>query len=179
MKIIRNIRNFVLLSVLAGLSGCQQEYHPPLPTVPSVDLRRFMGDWYEIALLPNQFQSMCVADTKARYRQDGDRVRVKNSCRKSDGTMADVSGIAKVVEGSRNAKLRVSFFRPFYGDYWVLALDPEYRWVLVGEPSRKYGWVLSRQPVLEDALLQNILDTAVSLGYERSTFLPSPHSHQR
>jgi len=73
------------------------------------------GEWYEIALLPNRFQSMCVADTQASYRLDGDVVRVRNRCRNADGAIEEAVGIAKTVEGSRNAKLRVSFFRPFYG----------------------------------------------------------------
>jgi apolipoprotein D and lipocalin family protein len=84
-----------------------------------------------------------------------------------------------VVEGSRNTKLRVSFFRPFYGDYWILALDPDYRWVLVGEPSRQYGWVLSRTSTLEDDVLQDILDRAQSLGYARAAFHASPRARQR
>ena len=79
-----------------------------------------------------------------------------------------------MVEESRNAKLRVSFFRPFYGDYWILALDQDYRWVLIGEPSRKYGWVLSRTPNLDDASLQIALDKAATLGFDRSAFRRTP-----
>ena len=97
----------------------------PLPTVPSVDLARYAGAWYEIALLPNRFQKQCVADTQARYQLDGDRVAVLNRCRLADGRVDDIKGRAKVVDGSGNAKLRVSFFWPFYGDYWVLALDAD------------------------------------------------------
>lgn len=95
------------------------------------------------------------------------------------GSLAQATGIARVVEGSRNAKLRVSFFRPVYGDYWILALDPDYRWVLVGEPGRQYGWVLSRTPTLEDGVLQEILERAQSLGYARAAFHASPRVPQR
>jgi len=160
--------------LFAGLAGCTLGPAVPLPTVESVDLARYMGEWYEIALLPNRFQSMCVADTQASYRLDGDVVRVRNRCRKEDGGIEEANGIAKVVEGSRNAKLRVSFFRPFYGDYWILALDPDYRWVLIGEPSRGYGWVLSRTPNLDDASLQIALDKAAALGFDRSAFRRTP-----
>jgi apolipoprotein D and lipocalin family protein len=153
-----------------GLASCTLRPTVPLATVESVDLARYMGDWYEIALLPNRFQSMCVADTQASYRLDGDVVRVRNRCRNAGGAIEQADGIAKVVEGSRNAKLRVSFFRPFYGDYWILALDPDYRWVLIGEPSRRYGWVLSRTPNLDDALLQIALDKAAALGFDRTAF---------
>jgi len=160
--------------LFAGFAGCALRPTTPLPTVESVDLARYMGEWYEIALLPNRFQSMCVADTQASYRLDGDVVRVRNRCRKADGAIEEADGIAKVVEESRNAKLRVSFFRPFYGDYWILALDQDYRWVLIGEPSRAYGWVLSRTPSLDDASLQMALDKAATLGFDRSAFRRTP-----
>jgi apolipoprotein D and lipocalin family protein len=160
--------------LFAGFAGCTLRPTIPLPTVESVDLARYMGEWYEIALLPNRFQSMCVADTQASYRLDGDNVHVRNRCRKADGGIEEANGIAKVVEGSRNAKLRVSFFRPFYGDYWILALDQDYRWVLIGEPSRTYGWVLSRAPNLDDTSLQIALDKAAALGFDREAFRRTP-----
>jgi len=160
--------------LFVGFAGCALRPTISLPTVESVDLARYMGEWYEIALLPNRFQSMCVADTQASYRLDGDVVRVRNRCRKADGAIEEADGIAKVVEESRNAKLRVSFFRPFYGDYWILALDQDYRWVLIGEPSRRYGWVLSRTPNLDDASLQIALDKAATLGFDRSAFRRTP-----
>jgi len=80
------------------------------------------------------------------------------------------------VDGSNNAKLRVSFFRPFYGNYWVLALDPQYRWVLIGEPGREYGWILSRTPTLDKATLDSILNRAVALGYDRAAFRLTPQT---
>ena len=160
--------------LFAGFAGCTLRPTTPLPTVESVDLARYMGEWYEIALLPNRFQSMCVADTQATYRLDGDVVRVRNRCRKADGAIEEADGIAKVVEGSRNAKLRVSFFRPLYGDYWILALDQDYRWVLIGEPSRRYGWVLSQTPNLDDTSLQIALDKAATLGFDRAAFRRTP-----
>jgi apolipoprotein D and lipocalin family protein len=168
------LRFSLLTLLLTGFAGCAIAPTVPLPTVDSVDLARYMGEWYEIALLPNRFQAMCVADTQARYRLEGDVVRVRNRCRKADGGIEEANGIAKVVEGSRNAKLRVSFFRPFYGDYWILALDPNYRWVLIGEPSRAYGWILSRTPSLDEASLQAALDKAASLGYDPTAFRRTP-----
>jgi apolipoprotein D and lipocalin family protein len=176
MILFTRICRFAVALLFAGLAGCTLGPPVPLPTAESVDLARYMGEWYEIALLPNSFQSMCVADTQASYRLDGDVVRVRNRCRKADGGIEEANGLAKVVEGSRNAKLRVSFFRPFYGDYWILALDPNYRWVLIGEPSRKYGWVLSRTPALDDALLQIALDKAAALGFDRATFRRTPQN---
>ena len=98
-----------------------------------------------------------------------------NRCRGADGKVEVARGVAKIVEGSNNAKLRVSFFRPFYGDYWVLSLDPEYQWVLVGDPTRQYGWVLSRDANLSDVIFSQILERAVSLGYDRTQFERSVH----
>ena len=167
---------FALLAPAILLAACSSQPSTPLATVASVDLARYSGAWYEIALLPNEFQSMCVADTQARYRRDGDVIRVTNRCRNSDGSIAEVNGIAKIVAGSGNAKLRVSFFRPFYGDYWILALDPDYKWVLVGEPRRKYGWILSRMPQLDERSLQLALDKASTLGYMPTAFRLTPQT---
>jgi apolipoprotein D and lipocalin family protein len=101
-------------------------------------------------------------------------LKVQNQCLDAKGKTTEAIGIAKIVEGSNNAKLRVSFFRPFYGNYWVLALDPDYKWVLVGEPKRTFGWVLARDNKLDVATLNQILDRAVSLGYDRAAFKMSP-----
>jgi apolipoprotein D and lipocalin family protein len=176
----RNSRMTVLpvlsaLFAVALVAACTTPA-PPLPTVQSVDLGRYYGTWYEIVHLPNRFQSMCVSDTQATYRPDGGVVSVVNQCRTVEGTFEQANGLAKVVEGSHGAKLRVSFFRPFYGDYWILELDPDYRWVLIGEPGRQYAWVLARQPQLEDATLQRLLARASALGFDRQAFVRTPHT---
>ena len=123
-----------LAMVLA--SSCAMADDPPLPTVSTVDLSRYVGSWYEIALLPNRFERQCVSDTQAHYTAKDGGIQVLNRCRKADGQIDEAKGRAKIVEGSGNAKLRVSFFWPFYGDYWVLALDDDYTEVLVGTPNR-------------------------------------------
>jgi len=166
-----------LVSIAASLIlGACTTSHPPLPTVSAVDLNRYVGTWYEIARLPNWFQNKCVADTRATYAIEDARVSVLNECRTAAGVFEQAKGIAQVVEDSRGAKLRVSFFRPFYGDYWILALDPDYRWVLVGEPGRKYAWILARSPQLDDATLEALLARAAALGFDRRAFLFTPHT---
>jgi apolipoprotein D and lipocalin family protein len=142
--------------------------------VARVDLERYMGRWYEAARLPNAFQAVCAADTQAEYRLDGQTVRVRNACRREDGSVAEALGVARVVADSGNAKLRVSFFRPFYGDYWILALEENYRWVLVGEPRRRYAWVLARHADLAAAELEAALARASDLGFDRAAFQPTP-----
>jgi len=168
-------RYLVATAAAALLAGCTT-HHPPLPTVHAVDLKRYSGTWYEIARLPNSFQSMCASDTQATYQPDGKAVAVLNRCRTANGKLEQARGIAKVVAGSQGAKLRVSFFRPFYGDYWILELDPGYRWVLVGEPGRKYAWILAREPKLDGATQEALLTRAAELGFNRQAFLKTPHT---
>jgi apolipoprotein D and lipocalin family protein len=165
-----------LIALICCLGGCADRAVAPLPTVAAVDLPRYMGTWFEIARLPNRFQAVCTGDTQAQYRLDGDVVRVINRCRKEDGTVTQAQGRALPVAGSGNTKLRVSFFRPFYGDYWILALDPDYRWVLVGEPKRRYAWILSRTPLLEEATIAALLDQAAGFGFDRMAFQRTPQT---
>jgi len=170
------MRSFFLLAALAMSAATAGAAPQPLPTVASVDLTRYAGAWYEIALLPNRFQRQCVSDTQARYVLDGERVQVINRCRQADGEIETAKGRAKSVEGSGNAKLLVSFFWPFYGDYWVLDLDEDYQRVLIGTPSRDYAWVLSRTPQLDEAQLQRLLDKAASLGFDKAAFKRTPQT---
>ena len=174
---LTHLMTCVALIAAASLMGCgSPPPATPLPTVAAVDLDRYTGAWYEIALVPNRFQAQCVADTQARYRIQGDDLEVFNRCRQSDGSVTDATGVAKVVPNSGGAKLRVSFFRPFYGDYWVLALPSDYRWVLVGEPTRRYGWLLSRTPQMAPADQEAAMTQAESLGYSRSAFRLTPQT---
>jgi apolipoprotein D and lipocalin family protein len=165
------------------VAACSTTPQAPMATVQSVDLNRYLGNWYQVSMIPNSFQKMCVADTQANYALadtwTGDSIRVTNRCRTADGSIETAQGVAKVVEGSNNAKLKVAFFRPFYGNYWVLALGENggnYDWVLVGEPKRQFGWVLSRKPMLDDASLNAALAQAEKLGYTRSQFVNSPQT---
>jgi apolipoprotein D and lipocalin family protein len=149
----------------------------PMQVVPSVDLSRYAGTWHEIARLPNRFQRDCASDTTAKYtlRQDG-KITVLNACRKADGTTKSAKGTARVADrNGPNTKLKVTFFWPFSGDYWILDLDPEYRWVAVGEPSRKYFWILSREAHMDEGLYQQILDRARQQGYDFGNILKTVH----
>jgi apolipoprotein D and lipocalin family protein len=165
------------VAAIASLAACSTANDAklvPLPVVDKVDVARYLGTWHQVSWIPNSFQGDCVSDTKATYTLDGTDLRVLNQCKDASGKTTEAKGIAKIIEGSNNAKLRVSFFRPFYGNYWILALDPDYKWVLVGEPKREFGWVLARDNKLDAATLNKVLDRAVSLGYDRNAFKPSP-----
>ncbi len=148
----------VLLMTLLSFFGCADSY-PPLETVPSVDVNRYMGKWYEIASFPNSFQKGCNCTT-AEYELKDDYVKVTNTCRKDsiNGKVEQAVGKATVVEGSNNSKLKVSFFWPFKGDYWIIDLADDYSYVAVGHKSRKYLWILCRTPKMDDKTYTQIVE---------------------
>ena len=140
---------------------------PPLRTVEKVDLKRYLGRWYEVARLPNRFQKGCVGST-ADYslREDGE-ISVINSCRnEQDGSLEQVTGRAWIVDTASNAQLKVTFFWPFRGDYWIIELGKEYEYAVVGTPSRKYLWILSRTASMDDSLYNAILQRAAQQGFD-------------
>lgn len=148
-------------------------------TVDHVDLTRYAGKWYELARMPNRFEKKCDRDVTAEYTLDGDTVRVVNSCVKADGETTMSKGRAKVFDKATGAKLKVTFFWPFYGDYWILGLDPEYRWAVVGTPDRKYLWVLSRTPSLPQDEMESILKLVEARGYKRTDAVPTRQTGAR
>jgi apolipoprotein D and lipocalin family protein len=141
---------------------------PPLKTVERVELDRYTGTWFEIASFPQSFQRGCTA-TSATYtaRADGE-IDVLNRCRKDalDGEEKSAKGRARVVDRASNARLEVSFFRPFWGDYWIIDLDPGYQFAVVGHPNRDYLWILSRTPAMQEATYQAVLGRLQAQGYE-------------
>jgi apolipoprotein D and lipocalin family protein len=146
----------------------------PLQTVAAVDLQRYMGTWHEIARYPNRFQRQCMADTTATYRllEDGG-VEVLNRCRKADGRMDQALGRAVQSGGPQSPRLQVRFapswlsFLPMvWGDYWIVALEADYRWVIVSEPARQYLWVLARTPALPEEDLRDIRHTLLEQGFD-------------
>ena len=150
-----------------------------LSTVASVDLSRYIGTWYEIARLPMWFQRHCV-DSKAIYssRPDG-LVGVHNECVTESGGVEQVDGVASVVDPKTNARLTVVFDNWFArlfgssreGNYWIFDLDSEYRTAMVGTPDRRYLWILSRIPQLEDSTYQRLVERARQLGYPVSDLI--------
>jgi apolipoprotein D and lipocalin family protein len=145
-------------------------HNPTLKVVPQVDLKRYTGIWYEISSYPTSFQKGCTG-TKATYsiRDDGD-IDVLNQCYKKgfDGEITSAQGKAWVVDEATNAKLKVRFFWPFWGSYWVIDLGKDYDYAVVGHPSRKYLWVLSRTPQMDDVLYYEILGKISQQGYDTS-----------
>ena len=138
-----------------------------LETVAHVDLQRYAGRWYEIARYPNWFERDCERDVTATYTPTGEgKIRVVNACRTADGKSKVSTGRAKVVDPTTNAKLKVTFFWPFYGNYWVIDLGKDYEYAVVGEPSREYLWILSRTPQMDEKTYEGILKRLPALGYD-------------
>jgi apolipoprotein D and lipocalin family protein len=150
----------------------------PLTTVPRVDLSRYAGEWFEIARTPNKYESDCVSDVRLFYalRPDG-RLSVRNECATRSGKPDIAKGSAKSADPT-NARLRVSFFWPFSYDYWIIDLDESYRYAVVGEPSRKDLWILSRTPSLPPATYGQILRRAATQGYDTSRVVMTPQKER-
>ncbi len=142
----------------------------PLRTVAHVDLDRYAGRWYEIARLPTRFERGMSHVTAEYSRQPDGSVQVLNSGRRT-GKLKTATGRATVADATTNAKLEVSFFWPFKGDYWVLELAPDYEWALIGEPSREYLWILSRQPRLHPEVVRNLVARARLDGFPTDSLL--------
>lgn len=138
----------------------------PVASVADVDLQRYSGRWFEIASFPMFFQRQCIGDTTADYalKADGE-IAVTNRCRTESG-FDQAQGTAWAAEPGDNARLKVSFFWPFRSDYWVIGLDTDYRWAVVGNPNRKYLWILSRTPELSKPQLDAALGAAARQGYD-------------
>lgn len=156
----------------------------PVTAVETLDLSRYAGHWHEIAHLPVSFQRRCAGEITAQYslRSDGS-IGVRNACRTHEGERAAVEGVARQVEG-HPARLQVRFAPGWLGwlpmvwaDYWVLALDPDYQWALVGEPGRRYLWFLSREPSMDAGVFARLRQRAEEMGYDLSSLIVAAPLH--
>jgi apolipoprotein D and lipocalin family protein len=162
----------LLLAVLvaAAASGPAWAGDDEPEVVDHVDLERYSGKWFEIACIPNMFQRGCTR-TIARYQlRDDGKLEVINSCRKGglDAEPSFTDGTARVTDETTNAKLRVRFFWPLSIPYWIIGLDEEYQWAIVGTPDRDNLWIISRTPTMDEQLYQKLVDRAAAQGYDVS-----------
>lgn len=166
----RTMRTLALLAVLAAalLLACMKKQGAPLPppeVVPSVDLARYAGTWYEIASYPNRFQKGC-SETSAVYTPQPDgTIQVLNRCVRA-GKADSIKGTARIADSVTNAKLKVTFFWPFSGDYWIIDLGERYEYAVVSNPDRTYLWVLSRTPRMEAAAYGRIVAWLQGKGFD-------------
>lgn len=159
---------FSLSVLLCLLGGCGNKLTVDNSVVTNFELNRYLGDWYEIARFDHKFERG-MEHTKARYvlRDDG-KVDVLNSGIK-EGKPSEAKGVAKLTDTP--ARLRVSFWGPFYSDYRVMLLDDDYQYALVGSGSDKYLWILSRTPQISAETKQKILAEARRRGYNISKLI--------
>lgn len=152
-------RFLVLLLVLSSCVTKTDNTMKPLKTVQFVDMDRYIGRWYEIARYEHRFQEGCVGSRATYTRRDDGKISVLNECYEGSfsGKLRSAKGKAWIVDRESNAKLKVSFFWPFAGDYWIIDLGPEYEYAVVGHPTRKYLWILSRTAAMQEEVYRAIL----------------------
>ena len=141
-----------------------------LETVAKVELEKYLGKWYEIAHLPAGFQNGCNQTTATYTLLDNGNVSVLNECLKN-GKYKKAKGTAKVVDKLTGAKLKVTFFWPFYGDYWIIKLGENYDYAVVGTPNRKYLWILSRTPEMDQRLYSELIGFAKFKGFNTNNLI--------
>lgn len=172
-----------LIGMMLVLTGCAAfssrpvgNHHVPEPAKP-VDLSRYLGRWYELYRYEAPFQKDCEAVTADYSLNPDGSVRVLNSCRQGavDGPAKSATGKARIADTATNAKLRVTFFWPFYGDYWVLDHDGDYQWSIVGEPTGRYLWVLSRNPQPSSEERARLQQRVIALGYDWALVRQTKH----
>jgi apolipoprotein D and lipocalin family protein len=169
------MKRLVGLIGMLSAAGCARStterlHLPVLETVSHVDLGRYLGTWYEIARFPKRFQRGCTGTTATYALRDDGELDVMNRCRLGapEGKEKVARGRARLVDRTTNAKLEVSFFRPFWGPYWIIDLAQDYSYALVGHPSRDYLWILSRTPMMNEATYHAIVTRLQAQGYETS-----------
>ena len=160
------LRAAFILFASVGLSSCKTTQS--LSTVNEVNLQKYAGQWYEIARLPNSFEKglECVTATYTLGKNGKIEVLNKGYPEKEEGKFKTAKGRAWVPDGDFPGRLKVSFFWPFAGDYYIISLDENYSYALVGDPSRKYLWVLSRSKALDDQIYTDLIETARNNGFE-------------
>jgi len=170
------IKNIIVAITVIFSTNILSAYEE-LTTVSFVDLSRYMGRWYEIARLPQSFQKDCTAVTADYRLLESGRVEVINKCRKKtiDGREVTAKGRARVVDKATNSKLEVSFFWPFWGDYWIFELGQNYEYAVVGSPDKGSLWVLSRTSKMDEQLLKDLLDKKQRQGFDISKMIKTLH----
>jgi apolipoprotein D and lipocalin family protein len=165
--------SLIFSAMLLVSSSCKSQ---PPETVSTVDLEKYAGLWYEFASFPARFQKGCT-NTTAEYKlSPKGYIIVVNKCTR-DADRTGIEGKAFVVKGSQNSKLKVQFFWPFRGDYWILELADDYSWAAVGSPRRNYLWILSRTPVMDENLYKEITDRVSKKGFDISKLQKTSHSN--
>lgn len=163
-------KNILLATLVVFFVGCSTK-HAYLPTNKSVDINSYKGTWYEVARFEHFFEKGCKNVTATYNLRDDEKIDVINRCTNiEDNKKKEATGIAYATDDT-NSKLKVSFFRPFYGDYWIIDVDKDYKVALVGSPSREYLWILSRTKTIDEKTKGNLLIKAAAFGFDSKKFI--------
>jgi apolipoprotein D and lipocalin family protein len=169
----------LLLVCVFVLSVSEASAQPGKVTaVSALDLNRYSGKWFEISKLPIKFQRQCVGNTTTTFstmKADGE-MEVLNRCLQKSGKFDELRGQAKVITAGANSKMKMSFDSFSSDSYWVVDLDPNYQYAVVGNPDRKYLWILSRTPKMDDGVYQNILRRVETMGYNPNKLVKTPQN---
>ena len=157
--------NSILASFFVAIGCSAYESRTTLTTVQSVDLSRYTGTWYEIASYPQFFERGCT-NVKATYTAKQGYIEVFNQSIKNHKPN-NIKGKAFVVSNTGNAKLKVQFFWPFRGNYWIIGMAEDYSWALVSDPKRSTLWILSRAPKMDGKLYNSLIDKLVLKGFDK------------
>jgi apolipoprotein D and lipocalin family protein len=180
---LKALTALIATMALLFVSASVAQMPAALTTVERVDLNRYIGQWYEIALFPNRFQKQCVADTTATYAlKENGRIQVTNRCRLQSQAFDTALGEAKLaVDDGSTAKLKVRFAPVWlswldrvWGNYWVIELEPNYEHVVISEPNREFLWILARKPRLSEATLNGIKARLIARGFDVSKLQFTP-----
>lgn len=167
---MKNIFKLLMLVFTLFFTACSSK-NPPLQTVQKVELDKYLGTWYEIARYEHFFEKDCKNVTANYSMMDEETIKVINKCTKIQTNEKKEAMGRAYATNETNTKLKVSFFRPFYGDYWILILDKNYDYVVVGTPSREYLWILSRTSKLDEEIKNQILQKLPNLGFDTSKLI--------
>ncbi len=156
-----------------SIFGCKSNTQN-LETVRSIDIEKYQGLWYEIAIFPNSFEKGCSCTTAEYKFNPKGYIEVINTCKRK-GKIDHIKGKAFVVNNSNNTKLKVQFFWPFRGNYWIIDIDEGYTYAVVSDPSKKYLWILSRSSTMDDQLYQSIVKNLADKGFDISKIVKTTH----
>jgi len=175
----RLINLYILIFFFVACATVPSREEPPLQVVGSVNINKYLGRWYEIARYPNWFQTDCYAVT-ADYElaEDGSSIKVTNRCkdRQLNGEMREAVGMAHIADSNTSAKLKVTFFWPFYGNYWIVSLGDDYEYAVVSEPKRQYLWVLSRKPIMDKLKYRKIVESLAKRSFDIGLLKVTPQT---
>ena len=169
------LRTLLLILILGLLAGCSGIPDNPPKTMTHINLKRYMGTWYEIASLPAPFQKNCFC-TQAHYQLKQDHLAITNRCRKGSKTAQweDATANGHVVPDSGNSQFKITFFWPFKANYWILYVSPDYQQAVVGTPDRKYLWLLARQKQISSSDFKHLKRIAKRRGYDLDQLSTTP-----